>query len=189
MYDKNCHGCKISKGEKIPSGDIVKLDGGWVLNHYDGSDSFLGRLALQSERHCMDLADLELKEAEALGVNIQRVDEALRDYWSEHYRDDYIERTYIVYFFESAFNEEEKEKYHLHIHLIPRTKKLGMDRKGEYKPWETAAWKTYRLPYRICFPDEYRTKDKSGHDINSEKVKALMQFLRGRLAKKPQFKR
>ena len=57
MYDKNCDGCKISKGKKIPPGDIVKLDGGWVLNHYDGSDSFLGRLALQSERHCIHNPD------------------------------------------------------------------------------------------------------------------------------------
>jgi hypothetical protein len=181
MCTENCNGCKISIRKKRPTGGIVKLEGDWILCHYTGGDSFLGRLALQTECHRMDLAELEPKEASALGINIKKIDKALRDYWSEEFTDDPIERTYIVYFFESVLDRDVKEEWHLHIHLIPRTKKLGMDGQGKYRPWDVAAWNTYKLPYRFRFPDEYRIKDKKGRKINEERIKALMRYLRGNI--------
>ena len=54
---KVCKGCELSKGNGDPPGGIiVKLDGGWILNHYGGSEGFLGWLALQPSCHRMELA-------------------------------------------------------------------------------------------------------------------------------------
>ena len=172
-YDKNCEGCKFSQGLSKPQGGIVvTLDDYWVLNHYGGSEGFLGWLALQPRYHKMELSQLKEEEARSIGPHVQQIESTLRNYWSRQFSDDPIERLYIVYFFESAFESDFSRKsnpyYHLHIHLIPRTKKLG----GGI-PWQRAAWGTAKLVEQDWFPPEYQTKDKAG----VEKARNLMEFL------------
>ena len=180
QYLDDCDGCKRSQGklDPPPMGGIIELEDDWILNHFGGG-GFLGWLVLQTKFHRMDLAELCSQEIAAFGKNIQLIDKVLRLYWSEIYPDDPIERLYIIYFFESRFVPSEHE--HLHCHLIPRTRKLGKNNKGDYKPWDVAAWKIAELPNQSYFPDEYRIRDKSGHKINTEKVIALVQYLREHL--------
>jgi diadenosine tetraphosphate (Ap4A) HIT family hydrolase len=175
-YNDWCNGCKISRCLKARHGGIIETDGNWILNHYAGWEVFFGWMALQSRYHRMELTDLTPDETKALGKNIQNIDLALRQYWSLKFPSDPIQRVYVVYFFES-------EGYHLHIHLIPRSKKLGQD-----NPSEKAAWKIYTLaPCWNGFPGEYRlrAKESKENDIieHKEEVVALMTYLRSDLSK------
>jgi len=167
-------GCDISREFEKKLGGIVELDGGWIVNHYAGPEGFLGWLALQPRYHKKDFASLEKNETEALGRNIQNIDMALRQYWSIRFPEDPIEKVYLVYFHES-------EEYHLHIHIISRSRKLGQD-----NPSEKAAWKICTLaPCWNNFPEEYRlrAKETKGNDnlIHKEEVVALMTHLKGYL--------
>jgi diadenosine tetraphosphate (Ap4A) HIT family hydrolase len=121
---ENCDGCKRSQGIDGVIGGIIELNGDWVLNHLNGQDGFLGWMALQPRFHRMELSQLTSSEARVLGINIQKVDKALRNYWSLRFPDDSIQRVYVVYFFESVFDKI-PTKFHLHIHLIPRTEMFG----------------------------------------------------------------
>ena len=185
MYKECCKGCKLSKRiEKPRRGKlIVELDGNWILNHYGGEEGFLGWMILQPKYHRMELTDLYADEAAAVGRNIQQIDEALRAYWQRNFRDDCIERVYIVYFFESVFDDPQT-KWHLHIHLIPRTVKLGKGKYGKGKPSENAAWGTVQLTSKWWFPEEYRIWDKEGKEMEEEKVRALMKDLKSKLKAK-----
>jgi len=178
-YIDDCNGCKRSqkKGEPPPGKIIIPLNGDWVLNHFGGG--FLGWLALQTRFHRMDLSELCSQETNALGRNIQLIDKALRNYWSKNYPDDPIERVYIVYFFESAFHPS--EHWHLHMHLIPRTKQLGRFKSGYGKPWEVAAWNIANLPNQYWFPPEYQIRKKDSLEIDEEKINALMKYLESQL--------
>ncbi len=108
-------------------------------------------------------------ETKALGKNIQNINIALCEYWSTRFPKDPIEKLYVVCFHES-------EEYHIHIHLIPRTKELG----GE-DPTENMAWKTFKRTEKDSFPQEYRImiKDPSGSLIEDQKVEDLMSYLKG----------
>jgi len=50
---KGCESCDWAhERKKKPVGDIVRLDGKWMLNHYQQREQrFLGWLALQPELH------------------------------------------------------------------------------------------------------------------------------------------
>lgn len=180
-YKDDCKGCKISRGIEEPTGGIIKLDGNWIINHYGGDEGFLGWIALQSRFHRMELTDLSANEAKALGSNIQNIDVALRQYWSIHFQSDPIRRVYVVYFFESAF-EESSDKYHLHIHLIPRTERfrplsIRIEKTHGIEKVEDnvrlIAWNIHQLSKHQNFPQEYR--------IGRENVEALMTYLKAYL--------
>jgi diadenosine tetraphosphate (Ap4A) HIT family hydrolase len=179
MYKDGCKGCDLSKGHEKPLGGvIVELEGEWLLNHYGGQEGYLGWLALQPREHRIELHELTTEEANALGGNIKRIDKALRDYWEVHFPSDRIERVYIVYFFESVFDDP-PTRWHLHIHLITRTERVG---KGN--PSRMAAWYTPCLVKWNGFPQEYRVRDESTKErINKERVEDLMKFLKMRLEK------
>jgi len=107
-----------------------------------------------------------------LGPNIKQVDKALDNYWKEKFPHDPIERVYIVYFFESAFGKQ-PEEWHLHIHLIPRTKKLGRN-----NPADVAAWKMGKLTNERWFPNEYRLFARYGYRGHPEKARDLIDHLK-----------
>jgi diadenosine tetraphosphate (Ap4A) HIT family hydrolase len=180
IYHDCCKGCRISQGIEEPrrGGGIIELDGNWILNHYGGDEGFLGWMALQPRFHRMELTDLNTDEANALGKNIQNIDLAMRQYWAIEFPKDPVRRVYVVYFFESAF-EKSSDKYHLHIHLIPRTEKLGDLLREEGK---VIAWNIYKLskPNKSNeFPPEYMAQPENDED--RRKVEALMTYLRGQL--------
>jgi diadenosine tetraphosphate (Ap4A) HIT family hydrolase len=154
---------------------VIDLPGDWTLNHYGGDEGFLGWLALQPRYHQMELTDLCPNQAAALGGNIQHIDIALRQYWSIHFKDP-IERVYVVYFFESEFDEPKKEQYHLHIHLIPRTKQLAEGLRTEdgssINAWDIPTLRKgkprecVKVPF--VFPSKYKVKKKD--DQNAVKL-------------------
>jgi diadenosine tetraphosphate (Ap4A) HIT family hydrolase len=184
VYHEDCKGCKISRKIREPRGGIIELDGNWILNHYSGGEGFLGWVILQPRYHRMELSELNTDEANELGKNIRNIDLALRQYWAIKFTKDPIRRVYVVYFFESAF-EKSSDKYHLHIHLIPRTEKFrslsthvsktkGIS-KEECVP--LIAWNIHQLSEHQDFPPDYRTKPEN--EANTREVEALMTYLRG----------
>ncbi len=146
---------------------IVDLDGGWTVNHYGGSEGYLGWLVLQPRAHKKEFTRLSKKELQSLGENIKRTEISLRNYWELKFPDDLIQRVYVVYFFEYDSVSVKPKDYHLHIHLIPRTKRLYPLLKEGSK---TVAWRIYKVHDDPRFPLEYK-KNKSN-------VQRLMQYLK-----------
>lgn len=186
-YKADCKGCGISKRRQkalkhLPCQIVIDLDGNWTLNHYGGDEDFLGWLALQPRYHRMELKDLRPNEAAALGGNIQDIDIALRSYWSTAFPKDPIERVYVVYFFEGVFDRPKPQPYHLHIHLIPRTKKFAHALRTEDGS-TINAWDIYTLrkgkpaegmKAPFMFPSKYQVKKKDDQNANN-----LMTYLSG----------
>lgn len=184
VYKSDCKGCKLSQGIEEPrrGGGIIELNGNWILNQYGGDEGFLGWMVLQPRFHRMELTDLNTSEVKALGVNIQNIDLALRRYWACRFEKDPIKRVYVVYFFEST-------GYHLHIHLIPRTKRFrslsirvpktqGISKTEECR---LIAWNIHKLSEHQDFPSEYRIREEN--EENRQKVEALTTYLRDYLSK------
>jgi len=132
-YREGCKGCGISSGrdtEVNERGGIIDLGNDWTVNHYGGPEGFLGWVVLQPRLHVGDMADLSAGEAASMGKSIRCVGRALREYWRVSFNDDPIERVYVMYFHESVFGIAEQsqlsqDEWHLHLHLIPRTVRLG----------------------------------------------------------------
>jgi diadenosine tetraphosphate (Ap4A) HIT family hydrolase len=185
-YDANCDGCKRSRGDSV-TGGIVRLGNEWILNHYQGDEGFLGWMALQPRRHRCELAQLEPSELAILGENIQKIDSALQTYWQEHFSNDPIKRVYVVYFYESVYDKPKPTSFHLHMHLIPRTKLLDRLLRESPQPGSDptttsstiVAWNIYRVTKYIDFPSEYRYDRRREED--KPKVYDLMNYLRSRL--------
>lgn len=161
-FSPGCHGCEISQSARVPFGSIrVDLEGGWTLNHYGGSEGFLGWLALQPRFHRMELAQLTLREARAIGPNIRRVDAALRGYWQQTFGDP-VRRVYVLYFHEGVFDRD-PSPYHLHFHLIPRSDRLDpvLRQTGP----DIVAWDMYRASRLPGFPPEYLRNETFAHRL------------------------
>jgi diadenosine tetraphosphate (Ap4A) HIT family hydrolase len=142
-------------------GSNVRLPGSWSLNHYGGTEGYLGWLALQPICHRMKLSELTEEELRHLGPNIHAIDKALSDYWQQVFGDP-IERLYVVYFFEGG------GPYHFHIHLIPRFATL----EPRLRDWEAP-----RATASATFPERYR---RDATDFPSQ-VGRLMEHLRNNL--------
>lgn len=179
-YRKNCKGCQLSCQRRHPDRKwkAIALGDNWILSHYGGSEAFLGWMALQPRYHREDLAHLQEEEAKELGIYIRRIDKALRAYWSHWFGDDNIERVYVVYFNEGAFNPD-PERWHLHFHLIPRTERLGKDEFGQGYPSKNAAWKTAKLTCNPWFPEEYRIPKVGAEERVNELLRELGKKLHG----------
>lgn len=181
--DDSCYECKVSIGQGGVSerGNIIELPGGWILNHYGLEEGFLGYLALQTRKHRKDFAELLTNEAVALGGNIKDIQMALRDYWSESFPKDPLERIYVVYFSEYSS--------HLHFHIIPRPKsvrrKINLCSKVwsrgsvvENRNWKCEAWMIHLASKCKGFPQRYITQNGK----NRKEVLKLMDHLRERLS-------
>lgn len=180
---EGCECCRIIKGGGLGFQDkkyVVELEGGWILNHFGIADkeTYLGRLVLQTKRHCPDWGELCLKEATSLGMNIKRINDSLRQYWARIYPKDPIELVHIAYLNETPFikrssGEKLLKELHVHMHLLTRTKQMGeaLDYCGKKIGW-------HLVDYINKFPPRYRVSS-----IHSERVKSLMQYLQVSLYK------
>ncbi len=179
FLDNGCEGCKISSGQRDTIGKLsIRLNENWVLNHYnDYQQGFLGWLILQPYFHRMEWSDLAVEEAATLGPNICKIDSTLRKYWGINFGDDSIERLYVTYFHEGIFDRPKQNPYHLHIHLIPRTKKIGLLLQEVIDGITMVnAWRIYTSTENSSFPTEYRIRRFDG-----KKAYHLMTFLRDNL--------
>lgn len=161
-YSTTCAGCTRSQDLDAVAGGIAKLPGDWVVNQYCGSEGFLGWLALQPRFHRMALNDLTITEARALGPNILFLDKVLTQYWSNRFPNDPVERVYVIYMFESEFAEplhEPEERFHLHIHLIPRTKAFAEPGRLRFTRSGTTCNDGWHMPHLTehgVIPEPYR---------------------------------
>lgn len=165
----DCWECDLSQGKIKPGyGDIViKLKGGWMLNHYGGGDTFLGRLILQPNEHRECLNQLLPKEARYLGEHIKNIDKHLRAYWEGRFPTDLIQRMYVCH-----FSEGTADRPHLHFHLIPRTQKMGELLKADNDNC-IRAWDIYTLNRHKELPTAYLL----GHAQSNEIARQLMSYL------------
>lgn len=158
-YADSCSGCEISQGLTSVPGGVVKLPGDWVVNHYGGSEGFLGWLALQPRFHRMALAELTVREPQNLGPNIKSLDGALSQYWRLRFPSDPVKRVYVVYFFESEFESPPAPRpYHLHIHIVPRFQSFDTAERlrctADGSSW-VDGWRTPTLSPKRVVPHDY----------------------------------
>ena len=186
-YESTCAGCRRSQGLDAVPGGIAKLPGDWVVNQYWGSEGFLGWLALQPRFHRMSLSELTEDEARSLGPNVQDLDAALKRYWSHQFPRDPVERVYMVYMFEAEFAEPQpkpEDKFHLHVHVIPRTKELGQYGRLRFTKcgitWNDG-WHMPRMREHGVIPEPYQLVPNN----RVARATSLMDYVRHELAIKP----
>jgi len=169
-----CEVCKIIKGKKEGIHDkeyIIDMNNGWTLNHCDASNWYLGYLVLSTTRHVKDFCELENCEPKALGLNIKWINCYLKGWWNCEYKpEDSIEQIYLAYFNEAPYKQgltDRKEldtQLHVHIHILPRTKKMREICGVQILGWDL-------LKIRNCFP--------VGYICDYDKRKELMKYLKG----------
>jgi diadenosine tetraphosphate (Ap4A) HIT family hydrolase len=179
-FRDDCTGCRISQDRGDPPGGIVRLSGGWILNHYRAAQGYLGWLVLQPCAHRDEIADLTESEASSLGLHVKRVDAALRSFWNTTFPDDPIERVYFVYFFESPFDLPAPPNYHLHLHAIPRTTRIGRELREQSGGGSSInAWEIYKLQRTGKIPERYERPSGDTWPAASELVNYLRRELAG----------
>ena len=134
---EGCECCTIIDGEGSgfrANNYIVELEGGWVLNHCGGENTYLGYLILQTKCHRVDFGDLSPEEAKSLGMNIKRINDSIRKYWESIYPEDQVELVHVAYLNETPYirrhiylsnRPQLSRESHVHIHLLTRTRKMG----------------------------------------------------------------
>ena len=125
---------------------------------------------MQPKRCIMDFDELNGEELTNLGPNIKRIIGSLKRYWEVNFPEDKLKRVYVVYLFEGVFDIE-PEKYHLHIHLIPRTVRIGQLLRM-FGEGNINAWAIYKSSGEQYFPKYLKSRRYDG------KVEKLMDFLR-----------
>jgi diadenosine tetraphosphate (Ap4A) HIT family hydrolase len=162
-----CKGCQIGENTElgkscVPLGKVIGLEGGWVLTHSGEKErNYLGHLILQPKAHRMDMDELTDDESNYLGLHIRSITKALKDYWKSTFPLDTLERVYVIYFWETAFQKTFQGEWHLHIHLFPRTRRMV----NGLEPAEVAAWNLLSLPV----PQEYQ--------MNNDSISKLLAFV------------
>jgi diadenosine tetraphosphate (Ap4A) HIT family hydrolase len=168
--ERGCKSCDMTDPQNQPVGGAIQVGEHWLLNQYWGGEGFLGWMALGPKEHRMQLEDLSPEETSEMGTAIQKIKKALKEYWKEVWPEDRFDRLYVTYFFESVFGNKPNE-YHLHIHLIPRTKKMRalISNKGNI-----VCWDIYKISSMDGFPEEYLRYE--------ERVLKLMNALRAKIS-------
>jgi len=177
MISKNCDCCKVLCGnvDKCYQKILITLKGGWVLNHYGGSDTYLGRLVLETYSHIEDWESLnQYTHLKYLGGNLQTICKCLRRYWEKHTEYlDKIEQFNIAYLNESPFKngyttgKELTDRLHIHFHILPRTRRM---RESLCDPEHILGW--HLIDCISCFPEEYQLQNR-----NYLRAKRLMEYL------------
>ena len=180
-YDLGCAGCHTSQDLRPIPGGVVGLPGDWIVNQYAGGEGWLGWLALQPRFHRDSIQELTTGELAALGPNIKSLDAALTAYWRLQFPSDPVPRIYVVYFFESAFEEPKpRERFHLHMHVIPRFASLAEPlrcRQGEAM-W-VDGWRAPQLTPENKVPEPYARTSPMWKD----RATNLMSYLRHELGR------
>ena len=98
-------------------GPVIYEDRYWHLDHMAPPLAMAGWLILKPKRHIESVADLSPAEAESMGTLIARTADALQ-------RATGVRKVYVGLFGEA------KEFPHVHIHLIPRPRRLSAKLRG-----------------------------------------------------------
>ena len=168
-HKERCRGCKILEPLSQPRGGGIEIGQHWLVNQYWGREGFLGWLALQPREHCMQLEELSEDAARDMGKVIKDVKRSLKRYWEKKWPEDQLDRLYVTYFFDSVFDNSPTE-YHLHIHLIPRTRRMRslISEEGSIN-----CWKIYKIAKLDGFPEEYFRYEERVDDLINELKKMI----------------
>lgn len=158
----SCISCQYARGRTTPLGGVVNMDA-WALTHYAGPEGYLGWLAAFPQRHVTTWSDLRSSELGKVGALVRMAEAGLRRYFHRVHADP-LERVYLVYFYESAF--EPDCAYHMHCHLIPRTQTMPLEGRG---------WGAPRAATLPAFPPRYAPSS----DTWTSDVAAVMHAVRG----------
>lgn len=108
---KDCLGCQVSSGEKVPFGGFIYADNLWTVNHVLPPAAILGWLVLQPRRHIEALHDMNFSEQQRMSQLMVSLDQMLRDILSPL-------KVYVCLFTES------ESCPHIHFHIIPRSEEI-----------------------------------------------------------------
>jgi diadenosine tetraphosphate (Ap4A) HIT family hydrolase len=174
MYNKDCKGCQLALGKRNIAGGTVDLGEYWMVNHYAGEEGFLGWLVMQPKEHFMELSEFAKKELEEFGIQLKRLEKAIQQVWKELKQDDSVERIYVILFFESGL--EKDELWHIHFHVIPRTKSIGEEEpSSEEKKLKNPRITNHKAWYIV------RSKPAKDPKPKPAKVEEFMNLLRKHL--------
>jgi diadenosine tetraphosphate (Ap4A) HIT family hydrolase len=181
QYDNsNCNSCKLAHGLYPMAGGFISLGNLWMVNHYGGTDRFLGWLVMQPRQHRMALSEFTTEELYEFGIQLKRLESAFYRAWNDFlYQTDPIERVYVVLFFESGLKKD--ERWHIHFHVIARTKSIGEEKATDEE--EKLCIKNHKGWYIIRHSPTHCKPDTSKHD--KEKIEELMNKLRELLLNAP----
>ena len=113
--DERCLACDVTARRIRPPGGTIHEEGGWLLEHAISPVPLKGWLILKPRRHVEHLAGLTDQEAEALGLLIGKVSNAIMKALG-------AERVYVA-----SFGEVVK---HVHLYFVPRYPDMPPDGPG-----------------------------------------------------------
>jgi diadenosine tetraphosphate (Ap4A) HIT family hydrolase len=111
IHQKDCLGCQVSNGDKVPFGGFVYADDLWTVNHVLPPSAILGWLVLQPRRHIEALHEMSFNEQQRMSQLMVSLDQVLRDILSP-------QKVYTCLFAESEHCP------HIHFHIIPRSEEI-----------------------------------------------------------------
>lgn len=120
---ETCLFCAIQRSHQPPAGGAVYEDDLVYAHHWQDEDgpTYLGHLMVETKRHTPDFADLTPAEAQAIGVLITRLSNAIK-------RCTGAEKVYAVFYGEVT--------PHLHVHLTARYPNTP----PQYLRWSVEEW-------------------------------------------------
>jgi diadenosine tetraphosphate (Ap4A) HIT family hydrolase len=113
IHPKDCLGCQVSNGDKVPFGGFIHADDLWTVNHVLPPATILGWLVLQPRRHIEALHEMSLNEEQRMSQLMVSLDQVLRDILSP-------KKVYTCLFAESEYCP------HIHFHIIPRSGDINL---------------------------------------------------------------
>jgi diadenosine tetraphosphate (Ap4A) HIT family hydrolase len=116
--EHQCRSCRIVRGiEPGGPGGRIYDDGIWTVEHALEPIPLVGWLVMVPHRHIESVADLNEREAELVGVVLQRTVETLMGILQP-------EKVYLSMF------AEKPGFHHVHIHVIPRFHETPLEYRG-----------------------------------------------------------
>src|SRR5438067_10442513 len=113
----DCGTCRANRGELPAPGGVIYSDRLWQLEHMIRPIAMAGWLILKPKRHVESIAALTKGEARTLGPLVTQISRALE-------RATGAKKVYIGLFAEA------RSFAHIHIHLIPRPRRLPARLRG-----------------------------------------------------------
>lgn len=174
-FNECCNSCKLSRGQDPKNRIIINLQGDWILNHYNGSEGFLGWLALQPRYHYMGIAELGDDETNTIGNNFANIIKCLKNYKEGVFSNHEIERVYVIFFGEGCFDRPKPSCYHMHFHIIPRLKCFD-DFLREYDSLNNSSINAWNI-YKLSSLEIFRKKFKEFIGRPEDEIRRLMMYM------------
>lgn len=114
--EQGCLTCRLNSGDLPSPGGVIYQDVLWQLQHVD-SLALVGWLVLKPLRHVEAFAELTAEEAATFGPLVRRITRVMTE----------VLQPVKVYL---SLYAEAPGFAHLHVHLIPRSDDVPLERRG-----------------------------------------------------------